>query len=128
MDRYVALWEQGNIPGLVALLREDAWFSMPPIPVWYQGREAIASFFRTITFTFPGKWRLLPTNANASPAFGVYRWDAETCVYRLFGLMVLGLMGEQVAYLVAFLDLSCLSPFALPDNLPPKEGSSLPAI
>jgi len=76
LDRYVALWEQADIPGLVALLREDAWFSMPPIPTWFQGRTAIATFFQTTTFTFPGKWRLLPTCANASPAFGVYRWHA----------------------------------------------------
>jgi RNA polymerase sigma-70 factor (ECF subfamily) len=67
LDRYVALWEQGDVPGLVALLREDACFSMPPIPAWFQGRAAIATFFQTITFTYPGKWRLLPTHANASP-------------------------------------------------------------
>src|SRR6266404_2507474 len=68
LDRYVALWEQADIPGLVALLREDAWFTMPPIPAWFQGRAAIAMFFQTTTFTFPGKWRLLSTRANASPA------------------------------------------------------------
>src|SRR6266852_5416851 len=32
LDRYVDLWEQADIPGLVALLREDAWFTMPPMP------------------------------------------------------------------------------------------------
>jgi RNA polymerase sigma-70 factor, ECF subfamily len=35
LGRYVTLWEQGDIPGLVALLREDAWFSMPPFPAWF---------------------------------------------------------------------------------------------
>jgi transposase len=34
LDRYVTLWEQADIPGLVALLREDAWFTMPPLPAW----------------------------------------------------------------------------------------------
>jgi RNA polymerase sigma-70 factor (ECF subfamily) len=118
LDGYVALWESGDIPGLVALLREDAWFSMPPIPAWFEGRVAIATFLETVTFTFPGKWRLLPTHANASPAFGTYRWDAESGVHRLFGLLVLIIMGEQIAHMVAFLDLSSLSPFALPDTLP----------
>ena len=51
LDRYVALWEQADIPGLVALLREDAWFTMPPTPGWFQGRVAIATFFRTTVFT-----------------------------------------------------------------------------
>ena len=121
LDRYVALWEQGDVPGLVALLREDACFSMPPIPAWFQGRAAIATFFQTITFTYPGKWRLLPTHANASPAFGVYRWDAETGLYRLFGLLVLEMLGDLIAHMVAFLELSSLWPFALPDTLLPTQ-------
>ena len=71
LDRYVALWEQADIPGLVALLREDAWFTMPPIPAWFQGRAAIATVLSTRIFT-PGRhWRLLPTRANGSPAFGL---------------------------------------------------------
>ncbi len=51
LDRYVALWEQADIPGLVALLREDAWFTMPPIPAWFQGREAIAMLLSMRIFT-----------------------------------------------------------------------------
>src|SRR5229473_3068533 len=125
LDRYVALWEQADIPGLVALLREDAWFTMPPTPGWFQGRVAIATFFRTTVFTFPGKWRLLPTRANASPAFGLYRWHAETGVYRLFGLLVLGMVGEQIANTVTFLELSNLSPFALPDTFPSSAPNAL---
>ena len=119
LDRYVALWEQADIPGLVALLREDAWFTMPPIPGWFQGRAAIATFFRTTVFTFPGKWRLLPTRANASPAFGLYRWQADTGVYQLYSLLVLSIVGEQIASIDAFLDLHSLSVFSLPSTLTP---------
>jgi len=118
LDRYVALWEQADIPGLVALLREDAWFTMPPIPAWVQGRAAIATLLSTRIFT-PGRhWRLLPTRANGSPAFGLYRREAGAGVYQLFGLVVLGVEGEQIANLVAFLELSGLSSFALPPILP----------
>jgi len=117
LDRYVALWEQADIPGLVGLMREDAWFTMPPIPAWYQGRAEIATLFQTSIFFIPRQWRLLPTRANASPAFGLYQREAEGSVYQLFGLMVLGVVDEQIASLVAFLDLSCLSFFALPSRL-----------
>jgi RNA polymerase sigma-70 factor (ECF subfamily) len=117
LDRYVALWEQADIPGLVALLQEDAWFTMPPIPGWFQGRAAIETFFRTTVFTAPGKWRLHPTRANASPAFGLYQWEASAGVYQFFGLLVLGIVGEQIANTVTFLDLPTLSPFALPSRL-----------
>jgi RNA polymerase sigma-70 factor (ECF subfamily) len=119
LDRYVALWEQADIPGLVALLREDAWFTMPPIPAWVQGRAAIATLLATSIFT-PGRyWRLQPTRANSSPAFGLYHWEAETRVHQLAGLLVLDVVGEQIGSTVAFLDLSCLSSFALPSRLAP---------
>ena len=119
LDRYVALWEQADIPGLVALLREDAWFTMPPIPAWVQGRAAIATLLSTSIFT-PGRhWRLQPTRANGSPAFGLYLWEAGTRVYQLAGLLVLDMVDEQIGSTVAFLDLSCLSSFALPSQLAP---------
>jgi RNA polymerase sigma-70 factor (ECF subfamily) len=118
LDRYVVLWEQADIPGLVALLREDAWFTMPPIPAWFQGRAAISTQFATRIFTPGRQWRLLPAHANGSPACGLYRREAGADVYQLFGLIVLGVVGEQIGSLVAFLDLSSLSSFALPPTLP----------
>jgi RNA polymerase sigma-70 factor, ECF subfamily len=118
LDHYVTLWEQADIPGFVALLREDAWFTMPPLPVWFQGRAAIATVLQTRIFT-PGRQRhLLPTRANGSPAFGLYQREPEADVYQLFGLVVLGIEGEQIGNLVAFLELSSLSSFALPPTLP----------
>ncbi|MBO0782320.1 MAG: RNA polymerase subunit sigma-70 [Ktedonobacteraceae bacterium] len=118
LDRYVTCWEQADIPGLVALLREDAWFTMPPLPMWFQGRAAIATELSTRVF-IPGRnWRLLPTRANGSPAFGLYRQEAEAGAYQLFGLMVLGMVGEQIGSLVTFLELSSFSSFALPPTSP----------
>jgi RNA polymerase sigma-70 factor, ECF subfamily len=119
LDRYVALWEQADVPGLVALLREDAWFTMPPIPAWVQGRAAIAALFSTSIFTPGRNWRLQPTRANGSPAFGLYLWEAETRVYQLAGLLILDVVGEQIESTVAFLDLACHSSFALPSRLAP---------
>ncbi|HWZ17247.1 MAG TPA: RNA polymerase subunit sigma-70 [Ktedonobacteraceae bacterium] len=114
LERYVSLWERSDIPGLVALLREDAWFTMPPIPTWFQGRVPIAMLLSTRIFTPGRQWRLLPTRANGSPGFGLYRREVEAGIYQLFGLMVLNIEGEQIGSLVAFLDLSSLSSFALP--------------
>ena len=118
LDRYVTCWEQADIPGLVALLREDAWFTMPPFPIWFQGRAAIATVLATRIFTLGRHWRLLPMRANGSPAFGLYRQEAGADVNQLFGLLVLDVEGEQIGSLVAFLELSSLSSFALPPILP----------
>ena len=117
LDRYVVLWEQADIPGFVALLREDAWFTMPPLPLWFQGRAAIATVLATRIFSSARQRRLLPTRANGSPAFGLYQREAGASVYRLFGLIVLDVVGEQIGSLVAFLDLASLSSFALPPTL-----------
>ena len=46
LDRYVQVWEAADIDGLVNLLREDATLSMPPMPTWYAGREAIITAAR----------------------------------------------------------------------------------
>jgi RNA polymerase sigma-70 factor (ECF subfamily) len=118
LERYVTCWEQADIPGLVALLREDAWFTMPPFPIWFQGHTDIATAYATYIF-IPGRlWRLLPTRANGSPAFGLYRREAGADVHQLFGLVVLGMEGEQIASLVAFLELSSISCFAPPPTFP----------
>jgi RNA polymerase sigma-70 factor (ECF subfamily) len=118
LDRYVALWEQGDIPGFVALLREDAWFTMPPYPIWYQGRVAIAAVLERWIFTPGRQRRLQPTRANGSPAFAVYQREAGADAYQLLGLIVLVIEGERVGSLVAFMEPSRLAPFALPPALP----------
>jgi RNA polymerase sigma-70 factor (ECF subfamily) len=119
LDRYVTLWEQADIPGLVALLREDAWFTMPPLPVWYQGRAAIATVLETYIFTPGRQRRLLPTRANGCPAFGLYQREPGAEALQLIGLLVLSVEGEQIANLVAFLEPSMLSSFTLPPNFTP---------
>jgi RNA polymerase sigma-70 factor, ECF subfamily len=118
LDRYVTCWEQADIPGLVGLLREDAWFTMPPLPLWFQGQATIATWLATTIF-LPGRsFRLLPTHANGSPAFGLYRRQDEEEVHQLLGIMVLGAEGEQIGCVVGFMDVSSLSCFALPFTLP----------
>ncbi|GLV60715.1 ECF RNA polymerase sigma factor SigG [Dictyobacter sp. S3.2.2.5] len=117
LESYVALWEQADIPGFVALLRDDAWFTMPPLPAWFQGRTAIATVLATSIFTPGRQRRLLPTHANGCPAFAYYQREAGEQVFKLIGLVVLGVEGEQIASLVAFLDVSSLSSFALPPSL-----------
>jgi hypothetical protein len=41
LDRYMTLWQQADVPGLVALLREDAWLTMPPLPAWFRDERIL---------------------------------------------------------------------------------------
>ncbi len=117
LEKYMNLWEEADLPGLVKLLQEDAWFTMPPLPLWFQGRTEIATLFSTRVFT-PGRhWCLLATRANGRPAFATYRRGIGDHTYQLYCLLVLDVVGGQIASIVAFLDLPGLAPFALPPTL-----------
>ena len=107
-----------DIDGVVALLTEDAWLTMPPATVEYQGRLVIASFLRAVaTWRRGQRYRLVPTRANTQPAFGCYRTDAHAPVAHATGLIVLTLEGERIAAITQFLDPSILSRFGLPLTL-----------
>ena len=104
LSRYVDAWHAADAAGLVALLREDALITMPPLPLWYQSRAAIRWFFETQLFAGEAatRFRLVATAANGSPAFATYQRD-ETGVYRLGALQVLTLEGSQIAEIHDFL-------------------------
>ena len=123
LTRYLHAWEKDDVDGLVALIKEDATLSMPPVPSWYQGREAIRTFFLTILFlpSLHRQWRLLPTQANGQPAFVVYKADETTHTYQAFAIQVLTLDhaqdAPQVASVTAFLDPELATLFGFPRQL-----------
>ena len=102
--------------GIIALLTEDVWLTMPPLPMEYQGRELAAQFL-TATALRPG-WtaRLIPTRANGQPALGFYARDPGTGGFYTVGLMVLTLSGTQISAMTRF-DPSTLPRFGLPATL-----------
>jgi RNA polymerase sigma-70 factor (ECF subfamily) len=118
VQRFTDAWVADDIDGVVALLTGDAWVSMPPSPLQYQGRPAIAGFLGAIARWREGcHYRLIPTRANTQPAFGCYRDDAHAPIAHAVGLLVLGLEGDRIAAITNFIDSSVLSRFGLPRTL-----------
>jgi RNA polymerase sigma-70 factor, ECF subfamily len=117
LARYMTLWGQADVPGLVSLLREDAWLTMPPLPAWVAGRTDIATLLNLRIFTPGRQWRLLPTRANGCPAFGLYRREGGEEGYRRSSLWVLGVEGEQIGSIVVFLDVATFTAFGLPSTI-----------
>jgi RNA polymerase sigma-70 factor (ECF subfamily) len=116
--RFADAFQADDIDGVVALLTEDAWLTMPPVTLEYQGRSAIASFLGEVaTWRRGQRYRLTPTRANTQPAFACYRTNADTPVAHATGLVVLTLQGEQIAAITQFMDPSILSRFGLPPTL-----------
>jgi RNA polymerase sigma-70 factor (ECF subfamily) len=100
VERYIDAWENSDIAAILAMLAEDATFSMPPLPIWYRGRDAIAVYLARSGLTL--RWRLLPTRANGQLAFANYAWQAEKGAYTPLSLDVLTLRGTVATEITAF--------------------------
>jgi RNA polymerase sigma-70 factor (TIGR02960 family) len=116
--RFAEAFEQDDVDGVIALLTDDAWVTMPPEPYEYQGAEAIGRFLRDRVAARPGGVRLVPTRANGQPAFGHYIQDPHAAVGRFVGVLVLTLEGDRIAALTRFADTGILARFALPRTVP----------
>jgi RNA polymerase sigma-70 factor (TIGR02960 family) len=117
VGRFADTVENGDIDGMVALLTEDAWLTMPPLPHAYQGHDAIGTFLRGAERRRGGPMRLVPTRANAQPAFGAYLSLPETDAARAFSLFVLTLEGGRISAITWFADSSMFGRFGLPRTL-----------
>ncbi len=114
----VEAFESADVDGIVALMTEDAWLRMPPVPLEYQGRELAGRFFETVAFRQGRRYRLVPTRANGQPAFAVYLRDQVTGLAHAFGLLVVTLEGERISAITRF-DNAVISRFGLPRTLDP---------
>jgi RNA polymerase sigma-70 factor (TIGR02960 family) len=114
-QRYARAWEAGDVEAIVALITDDARYSMPPVATWFAGRAAIRGFL--LAGPLQCRWRFLPTTANGQLAFGTYRWDERQAAYLPGGLDVLALRDRHIGEVVSFLDADLVA-FGLPASLP----------
>jgi RNA polymerase sigma-70 factor (ECF subfamily) len=101
LGRYLRAWEGHDLDGFVALLKEDATYTMPPWPHWYLGREAIRAFF-AFAWKICGGLRLLATAANGQPAFAVYDRSGPDGGWAPHSIHVLTFEQDQIATLTLF--------------------------
>lgn len=119
--RYLRAWENADVDAIVAMLADDARYSMPPLPSVYVGATAIREFLITGPLSTPNQsWRFLPARANGQIAFGTYLCDDNSGSYEPAGLDIVsfthaGLVSEVVSFLNAD-----FSEFGLPALLPPR--------
>jgi RNA polymerase sigma-70 factor (ECF subfamily) len=110
--------ENGHVEMILALLAEDAVFSMPPYPAWYRGRDQIAESW-LIPEDRPTGLRFVSARANSQVALGVYKLDAGRKLYLPSCLEVLGLHGELFSEVTSFRDPELMRAFGLPEQLRP---------
>jgi RNA polymerase sigma-70 factor (ECF subfamily) len=103
--------EAGDTASVVALLTDEARLTMPPLPLEYIGRGAIAAFIDYREEVRGAPFELRATRANGQPAFGCYLHS------RARGMLALTLSGAQITEITFFSDPSLLSRFGLPRQI-----------
>ncbi|GAA2354506.1 sigma-70 family RNA polymerase sigma factor [Nonomuraea africana] len=116
VDAFVAAWERADVDAIVAMLADDARFTMPPLPAWFDGRDDVARFLTERVFATA--WRLVPVRANGQPALACYPQNPDDGRFRLGAITVLSLRSGRITELGSFLDPELHHLFGLPRELP----------
>jgi RNA polymerase sigma-70 factor (ECF subfamily) len=101
VQRYADAIERGDADTLVSMLTEDATWSMPPAPTWFQGLQSVREWL--VRDPLSVRWRHLPTRANGQLAVGCYLFDSGTGRYAPHVIDVLTLNGDRIAAVTGFL-------------------------
>jgi RNA polymerase sigma-70 factor (ECF subfamily) len=117
VGKFVSAWESADLDALVALLTDDVFISMPPMPFEYESRDVVARFCAGL-FHAGRRFDLVPTRANGQPAFGAYL-RTPTGTSHGIGLYVLTLTGNRICAMTRF-DNGVLPWFGLPRSLPSR--------
>ena len=116
--RFVRAYEAADIDALVGMLTDDAFMSMPPMPLEYLGRHVVGHFCSATLFAAGRRFDLVPTRANGQPAFGAY-FRAQAGVRPATGLIAIALAGDRVSAMTRF-EAGALPRFGLPAALPSR--------
>jgi RNA polymerase sigma-70 factor (ECF subfamily) len=120
IDQYVHAFEAADVPALVRLLTDDAVLEMPPVPLWYRGRDDYGRFIsRVFDIRGPG-WAMRRLTANGQPALAAYAPDQDGGHW-LHTLQVFTVTGGRVAANVVFADPAVFRVFGLTDQVPPDD-------
>jgi RNA polymerase sigma-70 factor, ECF subfamily len=102
VEGYLDAWDRGDIDGVVAMLTDDATFTMPPLRSWYEGDD-LRDFLAIGPLSGEWRWRHLPVRASGQAALAFYHWNAEREIYIPFALNVLTLRGDRISDVTAFI-------------------------
>ena len=98
--RFVSAYESADVDAIVALLTDDVFMAMPPMPLEYVGRELVGRFLGML-FGAGRKYELVQTRANGQPALGSYLRLPDGSL-RATGLFVLSFSGEGISTMTRF--------------------------
>jgi RNA polymerase sigma-70 factor (ECF subfamily) len=110
VESYMAAMQRGDVDAVVAMLAEDAAWSMPPLASWFGGIPEVTAFLVRGPLSGEWRWRHLATTASGQAAVGVYSWDEGEDCYLPFAIDVLTLDGDRIRDVTAFITRSADGP------------------
>jgi RNA polymerase sigma-70 factor (ECF subfamily) len=117
VDRYLRAFEAADVDTLVGLLTDDAVMEMPPVPLWYLGKENYGRFITRVHRLRGTDWRHLTTSANGQPATVAY-CRGDDGVYHLHTLQVFTVTADGISRNTVFQDPRVFQVFGLAEVLP----------
>ncbi len=106
VEGYIDAMQRGDVDAVVAMLTEDAAWSMPPLAAWFTGAEVLPRFLRFGPLSGDWRWRQIPAHASGQAAVGSYSWYEPEGVYLPFALDVLTLEGPRIKEITSFITRS----------------------
>jgi len=123
LRRYMDAVERADLAAVADLLAEDVRATMPPYPMWFQGRDAVvaalAASWDPGSPGYVGRFQMVPTRANRQPAVAAYVRRLDEPAYRAFAIAVLRIEDGRIVEVTAFHGPGLFPAFALPTALPP---------
>ena len=116
IERYVRAFEAADVPAIVRLLADEAVLEMPPVPLWYRGRDDYGRFMDRVFEMRGVGWGVRRLSANGQPAFAAYAPEPGGGL-RLHTLQVFTVTGGRVARNVVFADPAVFEAFGLPERI-----------
>ncbi|MCW2528997.1 MAG: Pyridoxamine 5-phosphate oxidase-like FMN-binding protein [Pseudonocardiales bacterium] len=111
---FASALERGDADALIALLSADVTWSMPPLPNWYRGINAVSGFVRAVPLGSCGQWRARELTANAQPAIALYLRTDPDDEYRAWSLNVLSMHDDAIGEVTSFIGSENFTRFGLP--------------
>jgi RNA polymerase sigma-70 factor (TIGR02960 family) len=98
LEAFIDAHERCDAAAALAVAARDIRVTMPPQPMVFEGRDALAPLLaRAFGPDRDGDWRLLPTSANRMPAAASYLRRPGDSVFRAFKVDVLRIVDGEIA-------------------------------
>ncbi len=103
LGRFIDAHERCDAAAAISISAEDIRVTMPPAPMCFDGRDAIAGLLeRAFGPDRDGDWRLVPTQANRMPTAASYLRRTGDSMFRAFKFDVLRVEGGEIAEITTF--------------------------